>query len=243
MRDLIFTNTKEVVPTLRSELELNGSEIMVSSGNSQGTERKCRELLGASFKILDWSDRDEMMQQNGLSRLFVKQDFLDRISDEPINPGKAIKLDKTGALAPYLRTAGQFHTYPDPGESAGVVTRMTTEPFLDYTYSERMWYQYDEIINALIDKPGTRQAYLSVWHPDIDVFNLERKRVPCSIGYHFLIREHKLHMIYIMRSLEVSKCLGNDIYTSSMLLEYIADKVGVENGSLQFTVGSLHIFE
>lgn len=245
MNELIFTNTRDVVPTLRSELELNGLEFMASAGNAIGEERKCKELLGASFKILDWSDREEMVHENGLNLMFLKWDFIDRISPGPVNPGKAIDFDTTGALKPFLRDPGMQRSLYLVGNDREPIFRVEhiDRSHLDYTYSERMWYQYEPVIEILKSKSETRQAYISIWNPSIDISRLEKKRVPCSIGYQFFVREGKLNVIYLMRSLEVSKCLGNDIYTSSRLLEFIADKVGVECGFLQFSVGSLHIFE
>jgi len=218
--EYVFTNTRDIIQTLKEELELNGREVLVSSGNSTGKTKTCLELLGATFTIIDWSDRKEMMQQNGLNPLFAEYDFKDRILYPPVNPGKAIEFDTTGVLKPYLNDKGR----------------------LDYTYSERISYQFEPIIRALKEKQTTRQAFMAVWDPNEDVDNIERRRVPCSIGYQFFIRDNQLHMIYLMRSLEVSKCLGNDIYTSSRILEYVADKVGVDNGYLQFFASSLHLF-
>lgn len=228
MHMLEFTNTRDIIPTLRSELELNGLEFEASAGNATGARRICKELLGVTFRVHDWSDRDEMMKENGLNTLFADYDFKDRISEYPVNPGKAVQFDTTGALKPHLK-----YSMDDISKEY---------PYLEYTYSERMSYQYKPIIYNLRLNPDSRQSYISIWNPERDVHYLEQKRVPCSIGYQFFIREGKLNMIYLMRSLEVSKCIGNDIYTSSRLLEYIAEKVGVEYGFLQFFAASLHIF-
>lgn len=240
---LEFTNTREIIPALRSELELNGLEFEASGGNATGKKRICKELLGVTLRILDWSDRETMMKENGLNTLFADYDFKDRISPSPVNPGKAVKFDTTGALKPYLRSEG-VHLYPEGllKVNQELIEKEDDRLFLDYTYSERMWYQYKSIIETLRDNGGTRQAFLSIWEPLIDVYHLEKKRVPCSIGYQFFIREGKLNMLYLMRSLEVSNCMGNDIYTSSKLLEYIAEKVGVDCGFLQIFASSLHIF-
>lgn len=215
-----FTNTKEVIPTLKAEIELNGDVFSVNRINSVDTNKLCKELLGFQFRILDWSDREETLRINGLNKLFLDHDFRDRITYPGVNPGVAVKFDTSGVLKPYL----------DP------------EGLLSYTYSERMSYQYGRIITILQDKPYTRQAFISVWDAYDDINKLETERVPCSIGYQFILRDSKLNMIYTMRSLEVSICLGNDMYTASKLLEYIASKVGVDTGFIQFNIGSMHIF-
>ena len=181
----------------------------------------CHEEIGVNFRILNWEDRAEMMEANGLSVAFAEFDVQDRLSPLPVNPGKAIGLDTTGVLRDHLRQDGR----------------------LDYTYSERMWYQINIIVDLLKRKPETRQAFISIWDSKEDITNLESKRVPCSIGFHFLLRNGRLNLVYSMRSLEVTKCLGNDIYTSTRLLEEIAARVGVEVGTVTFSVGSLHILE
>jgi thymidylate synthase len=160
-----------------------------------------------------------MIDSLGLSREFVRLDFLDRISPKPVNPGRAIEADEVGVLSKFLH-----------------------DGLLDYTYSERLCNQYQFIIDLLIEHPNTRQAYMSVWDKAIDINRLEKMRVPCSLGYHFFIRDNKLVMIYSMRSLEVTKCLGNDIFTASLMLQYIANQVGVDYGYIQFHIGSMHIF-
>lgn len=221
VQKLQFNNTRDVIPTLRSELLSKGFCFRASKGNSTGRRAICRELIGVNFEILSWQDRAEMMQENGLSTTFAEFDVLDRLCPTPVNPGKAVQVDTVGVLKDHLNPDGK----------------------LDYTYSERMWYQIPKITRVLIEEPVTRQAFISVWDPRVDINNLEVARVPCSIGFHFLRRNGKLNLVYLMRSLEVTKCLGNDIYTSSRLLEVIAERIAAETGTITFSVGSLHLFE
>lgn len=179
-----------------------------------------KELLGASLVLLGWSDRERLIEQEGLSLEFAKQDFLDRVGNSPVNPGKAVEIDTTGVLKPYL-----------------------SDGLLDYTYSERMFNQLQRVIDLLNTHPETRQAYMSIWDRIVDPERFEVRRVPCSIGYHFLLRNGRLTMIYLMRSLDAGKCIAYDLYTSSRLLEYVAEKVGAEPGALQLVIGSVHQFE
>ena len=221
---LEFSDTKSIVPTLKSELLLNGAVLNTARRNAVENSGLCRELLGVSFRIYDWTDRDEMLKLNHLNKVFLDLDVQDRLDTDTVagnNPGKAVAMDTSGVLKPYLNEAGK----------------------LRYTYSERMYYQIQPIIDLLMEHPDTRQAYLSIWDPEQEKDVFERDRVPCSLGYHFLIREGKINMIYYMRSLEVTTCMGNDIYTSSKVLEFFADKVGVEPGYIEFMVSSLHLFE
>jgi thymidylate synthase len=218
---LCFYNILEVIPALKEEIATYGDLVEYGRANSRDIGKACREIIGLSFQLFDWYDRDEMLKENGLSKEFCEADFADRMNLTPVNPGTAIKYDISGVLRPYLNEHG----------------------YLSYTYSERIYYQISPIIYLLRSYPNTRQAFMSVWDPNEDIDALEIDRVPCSIGYHFLIRNDKLIMIYIMRSLEISRCLGNDLYTASKMLEYVAEQVGVAPGYIQFNIGSAHIFE
>ncbi len=219
---LVYLNSKEAIPGLKVELDIGGNEFQVDSINSKKVKKICLELMGVNIQILTWADREAMLKINGLSVQFAEQDFLDRINPDKVNPGKAIEYDTNNILKPHL--------YPKSGR-------------LSYTYSERMNPELTMIIKTLKEKPNTRQAFLSIWHPKSDGRFLERKRVPCSIGYHFLLRNGELTMLYQMRSLEISTCFGYDIYTSSRLLEYVAEQIGAKVGFLHFFIGSLHKFE
>jgi thymidylate synthase len=233
---LVFLNSSKVIPELKQEFEFyygpDEEKVEIKEGrkgdtvlrvNSRELEQKVeyQEMIGVAFQIINWEDREYMLKANGLSLEFANQDFLDRIGPEPVNPGKAVELDESGVLKPYLDEEGKF----------------------SYTYSERMCYQLPRIIQLLKDYPDTRQAYMAIWQLDRDVDKLESGRVPCSLGYHFFLRDGELSMLYSMRSLEVSTCIGYDIYTSSRLLEYVAEAVGAKVGFLQFWVGSLHRFK
>lgn len=220
----IFFNCREALDTLRSELDLSQyqQELVELRANSTDLEvDKYSEILGVSFTLFDWDDREDVIIQEGLSLEFANQDFLDRVGPKPVNPGEAIKFDDTGVLKSHLDEEGK----------------------LSYTYSERMYDQLPKVIDLLGDNPDTRQAFISIWDPNIDSNRLEKERVPCSIGYLFFRRGKWLSMIYLMRSLDVSGCLPYDLYTSSRLLDYVAEKINAEPRYLCFIVGSLHKFD
>ena len=219
---LTFASSCQALSNLKQAVAQapNSHTFEASGGNSTGKRRVCTEALGLSFCITDWSDRAKMMADNGLSVVFAEADFEDRMSKTPVNPGQAVKFDSVGVLKNYLQPDGK----------------------LAYTYSERMCDQLAPVVKLLREHPDTRQAFLSIWDPDKDMPNFETSRVPCSIGFHFLIRDGKLNLVYYMRSLEVTQCVGNDIYTSSRMIEAIAEELGVGIGILTFCVGSAHFF-
>jgi len=111
-----------------------------------------------------------------------------------------------------------------------------------YTYSERMCFHLREVLAELRNNPLTREAFLAVWDPSLDVFFLSKRRVPCTIGYLFQIRDSKLHMTYLQRSCNFLKHFHDDCYLAVRLQQWVAEKLGVPMGSFTHWIGSLHTF-
>lgn len=130
-----------------------------------------------------------------------------------------------------------------------------------HTYPERFWpvyatdygvvsnrgirYPYgdlSDVVTLLRDRPGTRQAYLPVWFPE-DTGATEGQRVPCTLGYHFLIRAGKLKVVYYIRSCDFYRHFRDDVYMAVRLGQWVGEKVGVPAARLVMHISSLHIFQ
>jgi thymidylate synthase len=112
----------------------------------------------------------------------------------------------------------------------------------DYTYSERLHPYLEIVIKLLKDNPSTRQAFLPVFD-SYDLFHIGgEKRIPCSIGYHFIIRENKLHMTYLQRSADFVTHFANDVYLACKLGEYVAEQIEMGLATFTHWIGSLHVF-
>jgi len=130
--------------------------------------------------------------------------------------------------------------------------------FFSHTYMERFWpdtsirgtgkmgYTYgnfNDTIEKLKKDPGTRQAFFSIWHPQ------DQKdhgvRIPCTIGYHFLIRGGKLHIAYLIRSCDIFRHFKNDIYMTIRLAQHVRDEVdpSLKLGQMNMWIGSLHCWD
>jgi len=114
-----------------------------------------------------------------------------------------------------------------------------------YTYRRRMLSlnQIDHVVLNLLENAGKpdRQSFVSIWHPK-DARHLGQDEVPCSIGYHFFLRDGVLSMVYFMRSLDLF-VWPNDVYLSGRVLDMVAERIApVEVGRTTFHVGSLHVF-
>lgn len=111
-----------------------------------------------------------------------------------------------------------------------------------YTYSERMGGVHTEkIVDELRLHPHSRQLWLPVWNPNDETRRGDR-RVPCSLGYWFVMRESKLHMTYIMRSCDFITHWPQDVALATMLLRYVAGRVEMDAGHFFHNIGSLHVY-
>jgi hypothetical protein len=143
---------------------------------------------------------------------------------------------------------------------------MASEPRFSHTYMQRFWPKslahgiefplgdLDDVVQLLFEDPYTRQAYLPIWFPE-DTGAVHKERVPCTIGYFFIMRNNRLHMRYHIRSCDFNRYLRDDIYMAVRLqlwiLEQLVDKelrsdisqlwVDVTPGDFLMDIDSLHV--
>ena len=179
----------------------------------------------------------------------------ERISGQPINPGK------TWEYWPWSSSANKF--------------RNKNEQF-NHSYAERYWPKLanqtqggrldenangnfhptqgirepygdlDDVISLLKREPHTRQAYLPIFFPE-DTGAVHGGRIPCSLGYHFIQRNGLLHVSYHLRSCDIYRHMRDDIYLTSRLLLWVLDEIreehpNVQPGCLDIHITSLHCF-
>lgn len=132
----------------------------------------------------------------------------------------------------------------------------------DHNYMERFWptdlqdirddllpfhgYRFavgdlDDVVRQLEDNPGTRQAYLPIFFPE-DTGATAGQRVPCTLGYHFIIRDGLLHVQYNMRSCEIYRHFTNDVYMAVRLAHWVIGQLPfkLDPGQLTMNIVSLH---
>lgn len=215
------------------------------------------------------------MEVGGLQELlhpdlpWAEDHFQERVSGTPHNPAPS------HAWWPYAVRSntdhtdgmGQFdHTYPErfwpkmaEGGRDGCCQDIVAEPHrgIRFAYGDLM-----DVVNLLVHSPLTRQAYLPVWFPEDtgasgqkDNYHPHRDgdlspiRVPCTLGYHFMIRDGLMSCRYYMRSCDVYRHLTNDIYLACRLTQWMVDQVQhrggedlVGTGRLVMHISSLHSF-
>lgn len=191
---------------------------------------------------------------------WAEDHFQERVSGQPLNPPPS-------------------HRYWPYGNT----TRHTTDTKFSHTYPERFWpkfanvgekrpngrqvwvphngirYEYGDLMNVvdlLRRNPMTRQAYLPVWFPE-DTGNVSNVRVPCSLGYHFMLQrtpEHvwRLSCRYFIRSVDFIRHFRDDVYMAGRLMQWVCDQLQpgatmdderfAVPGNLIMHMSSLHAF-
>lgn len=171
----------------------------------------------------------------------------ERVSGLPINPGETWK------IWPYGHKAKEH----------------LKDQLFDHSYAERYWpkeadpeaapmhgirFPYgdlNDLVKLLVNDPLTRQAYLPIFFPeDLAAANVPA-RVPCTLGYHFIRRDDKLHVVYPMRSCDFIRHFRDDVYLTIRLLLWVLEECRkqdapgwglVSPGTFRMHITSLHMF-
>lgn len=182
---------------------------------------------------------------------WAEDHFLERIGGEPLNPSPS------EAWWPFARKGNEEHKVHDHKFS--------------HTYPERFWprfaneggkcddsgrviavpivgirFQYGDLVDLLTilhHNSWSRQAYLPIWFPEDLTAARLGKRVPCSMGYHFIrTSSGRLDCVYAMRSCDVVRFYRDDIYMAGRLLQFVAESTDMQPGKLVTHIDNLHCF-
>lgn len=205
---------------------------------------------------------------------WAEDHFKERVAGEPTNPGKeyrnwpwfdpswkAQKCSQCGNKG--MVDAGSIVACPVCGNN-------DPAPQFSHTYQERIWpreaaevpfshlpmqgirYRYGDladVLDLLSREPHTRQAYIPIWFPE-DTGAHHGERVPCTLGYHLMLREDKLHCFYPMRSVDLVRYFRDDAYMAGRLVQWVIKQLNgdakwatVDPGCLTMFMSSLHVFE
>lgn len=278
MRPYEFKNFDEVIKQARYQLLYRSNK--VHSARWQGVdiankpEMATHEVTHVSFAVaLDeikvpstCIDRDLGFLRDDIKPNLPWADdhFLERVCGAPINPGVEWENWPYGKSAATFLEDGKFnHNYMERywPKHAGVVKKPTyrwkdydTELYLEHEGvlpHRGIKYEYgdlDDVVELLASDPYTRQAYLPVWFPEDTGGG--SKRAPCTIGYHFLMRDEKLSINYEIRSCDFVRHFRDDLYLTVRLLLWVLQECrkrdsrwdDVSVGKFYMQIGSLHVF-
>ena len=204
---------------------------------------------------------DQLVKECQPNLPWADDHFKERVGGQPLNP------PPSWVNWPYAHSAAKFkqeqfnHSYPErfwprtAGMTPNGVTNETPMQRLtnDHQGLRGIRYRYGDytdLLNLLLRDPETRQAYLPIFFPE-DTGAHHKDRVPCTLGYHFMRRDDKLHLFYPIRSCDYVRHFRDDIYLAVKLVLHTrrvlstfrpVDWDHVVPGTLSFWAGSMHCF-
>lgn len=198
---------------------------------------------------------------------WAEDHFQERVGGKPLNPPPSEQWWPHAQQGNAVHKEGeQFsHTYPERywPKRAGIAWEYRDDPRFDVDDRMGIRFPYgdlSDLVELLARSPFTRQAYLPVWFPE-DTGAKAGQRVPCSLGYHFLIRPrespptdygvalvNELHVTYHIRSCDFVRHFADDVYMTVRLAQWVKEQlrlkgVNVQLGDFTMHIGSMHWFE
>jgi len=244
----------------------------VGEWQSQKIEMPMLEMLHVVFDMPMPTTAEEAGRITGARLPWAEDHFLERVGGEPLNPSPSeawwpFAQKKATTNQDHKSEGNAFsHTYPErmwPKMANGgrEYAAVHKGQHLGWEFNPHRGIRFEygdlnDVVNQLSKSPNTRQAYLPIWFPE-DTGAVHGKRVPCTLGYHFIIRDRKLDISYFMRSTDLLRHFQDDIYLAIRLAQWVVEKLNdyhfyeghpseladIEVGKLVFHTANLHIFE
>lgn len=230
------------------EVIRRGDIVHVGEWQSQKVEHPSQAFVELTFQSLTLPvppTQEQLANLVGPDLPWAEDHFEERVSGYPLNPPPSEKWwpwrDTTSDNEAFTEDGEKFsHTYPErywPKKANVLYLGGYTHQGIRYRYGD-----LGDVVDQLNESPLTRQAYLPVWFPE-DTGAVQGQRVPCSLGYHFLIREGLLHCAYYIRSCDVLRHFRNDVYLTARLMQWVSSQLeDVQVGELHMYISSLHCF-
>lgn len=248
----IYKNSEIVAPRTWQSIDVTKRPEMVT-----------HEVKWWGFRVDAGKDLELHCEHIAPNLPWADDHFEERVSGYPLNPGHEWSNWPWASSADKFRTDGMFnHTYAERywprwankmgpiksvAESRSNATMSNNwkapEPHRGIRY---IYGDLNDVVQQLIKDPLSRQAVLPVFFPE-DTGAVHGDRVPCSIMYHFMVRQDRLDIFYYLRSCDFVRHFRDDIYLTLRLQFWMIDQlnnagIGVSPGEFMMQMGSLHIF-
>lgn len=217
---------------------------------SKKPEMATHELLHHSIKVRlnGIEDLDTYRLDIEPNLPWADDHFLERVSGAPMNPGTEWANWPYGNSAKsFLDGTGQFnHNYmerywPKIAGTVDIPTKTAPDFRVAFAHEQHssnpgshfgiryLYGDLDDVINLMARDPTTRQAFLPVWFPEDTGGN--NGRAPCTLGYHFIMRDGELDVTYYIRSCDYVRHFRDDIYLTVRLLLWMLDKLRADDAT------------
>lgn len=249
MRNVVH-RPSEAIRRLKLDLLSLGQEVNQSTWQSVKSPDATWELLNPMLRFPIPLDVDVLEREVKPNLPWAKDHFQERVGGLPMNPGEQYKnwpfYKKTQYSDSTHRKKEKFsHTYMErfwPKKAWDPDSRPMNGQHIGIRYA---WGDFQDVINLIRNDPSTRQAYLPIWFPE-DTGVVHGERVPCTLGYHFIIRNGFMHINYYIRSCDYLRHLRDDIYLACCLVYHIIKETQLEDvypGIFSMHITSLHVFK
>lgn len=231
------------------------------------------ELLNETFTVplFDIERIDHWQKDIKPNLPWADDHFLERVSGAPLNPGTQWENWPWASSADKHREGEMFnHTYMERlwPRYAGLISPTKTPEDFDRDFKDtaeafkqanRRFRPHEGIrgeygdLRTLVDKlawePQTRQAYIPLYFPEDTG---AEGRMPCTLGYQFIMRKQGLNLYYPLRSCDFVRHWADDCYLAIRLLLWMIDECRKVNYEVWKDIGpstytmhctSLHIFK
>ena len=217
---------------LRQDLLNRGYKVKTESWQGKQNDQIMLEVLHANIKEKMFNCKKEASDKLKATQPWADIHFKERVGGKPLNPPPSHVM--------WLKDTDKYLS----GES------------FSHSYPERLWQDREIMgirfhianlstaVDLLKKEPYTRQCYIPIWFPEDGTAAVQGERVPCTFGWHFMLRSGQLHCAYHMRSCDVVRHLHNDLYFANCLCLWLIKEADLDAkpGVMHFSSSSLHCF-
>jgi hypothetical protein len=179
-------------------------------------EMVTKEILNGWFSAPIPETTEALVEAVKPNMPWAEDEFQERVQGEPSNPHRSMYHWPwwKGQIDEKMSHTYSERFWPRAVYADGSYTQL---PPLGIRYR---WGDLQDVIDLLKDHPFTRQATFPIFFPE-DTGAPHGGRIPCTLHYHFLLRNLKLHMWYAIRSCDAVRHFRDDVYMAARLMQWM----------------------
>ena len=217
----------------RESLYHYGENVATENWQGDTSPFEFLEVLNMNIEMPMCDNLEELTKQSQPFLPWAEEHFLERVGGEPLNPppSHANWLTKSEE---YMEEEKFSHSYPERMWSKGLHKGIRFEVG-----------DLSDAVELLKKDKYTRQCYIPIFFPEDLGAAKDNHRIPCTLGWHLIIRGNKMHCHYPMRSCDAVRHFHNDIYFANRLVMWMIEQINedLEPGAIMFTSTSFHCFQ